>query len=452
MVLTALFLSQVYIMDLNSHHGTYLLRTRESVIQPIKPEAHTVLADGDRLIFGKKVGQDSSVVHPITVSVKLLYDPKASSEVVSAGKSSTETPRKLAVKPPSGRYGLPTVSSPSESSPSSSDQDFSESESDIELISSPNLPHRSSSELRSELSHSTSIQPAQSRFMFQSLHPRMAFLRRLLPPIYSSSFSDRPIDVDADEGAANLTALKKFSDVQLKSERAANLTTAWKNVLDSQTKNTPMDVIDVDAPTEPKAGPPMTTSRTSAFCTTNDLLSYQPVMSWPTLHMPAFSHVYGYQGFPIPFPPSSTPADMIAGAREESMELATPEPPQDQDLTIGAQPGNTVVPNVVSPVDHHSHALDVSASSPGVSSINQSVDSNVREERDAMPDGIQSEFDSSSSNLADFPGLSFDFEPAQRHTAFSSNFSNITADMENRLADLSKEIAVVSVSLSVVDS
>ena len=137
-------------MDLHSHHGTHLLRRDEIVSRPIVPDVPIVLQDGDTLTFGKAVGKEPFCVSPVTANVMLIYDteaaqsPTISQPVISlvdspslpttptTAKDQAEGPK----TPNSGRYGLfgPHFSpSPScQSSPGSSDEDFSPSDPDCE--------------------------------------------------------------------------------------------------------------------------------------------------------------------------------------------------------------------------------------------------------------------------------------------------------------------------------
>jgi hypothetical protein len=131
----------VYIVDLHSHHGTHLLRRDEIVSRPIVPDVPIALQDGDTLTFGRAVGKESFCVAPVTANVMLIYDtetvlnPPISQPVISLvdsptlpatlikGKDQAEAPK----APNPGRYGLfgPQSSPSSQSSPGSSDEDFS---------------------------------------------------------------------------------------------------------------------------------------------------------------------------------------------------------------------------------------------------------------------------------------------------------------------------------------
>src|ERR1700722_9164811 len=132
-------LEQVYLTDLNSHHGTHILKPGEMFPRTLKPETPTVLADGDVITFGKMVGKDSQTVSPVVVRVELLYD--SPSETVSrlSPLLPTTTPTKSTAesstesnKSQAGRYGLYTTSSHNSEASSQSDPD-----SDIEELDGP---------------------------------------------------------------------------------------------------------------------------------------------------------------------------------------------------------------------------------------------------------------------------------------------------------------------------
>lgn len=379
-------------------------------MQTVKPEAHTVLADGDRLIFGKKVGQDNNIVHPITVGVKLLYEPEAASEITPASKSSSESPQKLALKSPSGRYGLPHLSS---ESPSDSDND-SDSDSDVQEIVPPTPPSINRSQ-PSRQSHR--VEPNRS----QSFLLRTAFLRRLLPPIYSASFCDQPIDLDAQNEAAPFTSLKK------------------RLGLSAPSKSDTKEVIDVDAPANVTAGPSIAPC-VSGFSTLSSMLPlHQPVTSWPTFHMPSLSHFSGSQEYSNPFS-STTTVDLVAAAREESMELATPEPPQEIELSI--QQSNVGLPEIAS-IAAPSPVLgapSLSSSSPSGSPSFESAVSQLK--RPQFPLGMPSHFENPFSNHSSLPDASFDMP---RCTP-----APVNANTERRISDLSDSLANIAVSLYIL--
>ncbi|EIW77734.1 hypothetical protein CONPUDRAFT_84117 [Coniophora puteana RWD-64-598 SS2] len=63
---------QVYLVDLDSRHGTHLLKRGEDISHTIQPGVETALDDGDIVTFGKTVGAGRQMVEPVTVRVKLL--------------------------------------------------------------------------------------------------------------------------------------------------------------------------------------------------------------------------------------------------------------------------------------------------------------------------------------------------------------------------------------------
>jgi hypothetical protein len=176
-------------MDLNSHHGTHVLKLGQTVSTTINPEHPVVLADGDVVTFGKTVGSDEQTVKPVTVRVELLHDASQSSPLPqinildplpeptkerAEGSNWSESPRG------SGRYGIyvPTsVSSDdgdkSSSKSSSSDSD-SEHDSDIEEIPPPNPPAAFSGN------------SSRNSFGLPSI-TSLNLLRHLLPPAHNLS-------------------------------------------------------------------------------------------------------------------------------------------------------------------------------------------------------------------------------------------------------------------------
>jgi hypothetical protein len=146
----------------------------------LKPETPTVLAHGDVITFGKSVGRDSHIVHPVVVRVGLLYDTQVEDASSSSafklpslseltkvpatvGAGSLE-PSKHVSKPNSGRYGVYVPSSPeSDASSSRSGRD-----SDIEELDGPPASQ-----------HTTSRVVANSKFG-RALHA----LSQLIPPVH----------------------------------------------------------------------------------------------------------------------------------------------------------------------------------------------------------------------------------------------------------------------------
>ncbi|KAH8105345.1 hypothetical protein BXZ70DRAFT_920554 [Cristinia sonorae] len=151
----------VYITDLKSHHGTYILRPGDTVSKPIAAQVPSVLTDGDVLTFGKAVGKEQDLVQPVSVRVQLqLSQDSEPAPIVatptSLPKASTGT----------GRYGV--FLPPSDISSSSS-----ESDSDVEEISPP-FPAPSLQ------THGFEFSPR--RYNLAS-HTSSALRREILPPI-----------------------------------------------------------------------------------------------------------------------------------------------------------------------------------------------------------------------------------------------------------------------------
>ncbi|KIP02373.1 hypothetical protein PHLGIDRAFT_298318 [Phlebiopsis gigantea 11061_1 CR5-6] len=124
--------AQVYISDLASHHGTHIQRPGETLPKPVPSEYPTVLADGDTLTFGKPVGKESSLVHPVTARVHLLFSiPSTSSPPAQASSTEHQLTSPAAVTTPSrtgssGRYGIYTPAMTSSGSDSSSEDEIEE--------------------------------------------------------------------------------------------------------------------------------------------------------------------------------------------------------------------------------------------------------------------------------------------------------------------------------------
>ncbi|CCM02727.1 uncharacterized protein FIBRA_04834 [Fibroporia radiculosa] len=161
-----------YLVDLNSHHGTHILRPGDTVSKPVTPTVPTVLADGDIITFGKTVGHDDSIVRPITVRVRLLFGGDSAQATTPVQDSpSNPTPMDSTTPSPTARYGSNgRYRFPGDSSSSSSDDD-----SDIEEIHPPPLP--------------SIVLPASSPsghpFIRSDAERRLQILRSFLPPIHA---------------------------------------------------------------------------------------------------------------------------------------------------------------------------------------------------------------------------------------------------------------------------
>ena len=179
---------KVYITDLRSHHGTHILRPGDLVSTALLPEVPTVLADGDRITFGKSVGRDSYTVKPIVVRIELIFGgdaplgaPSPPPMLLAADAADEADPKHQScdneydMPSNSGRYGV-FLPSP-ESSQSSSDGD-----SDIREISPPMSPRDSL--------HVPFILPRPGGSSSFSVSGRLQLLQHFLPPIHH--FSPEP--------------------------------------------------------------------------------------------------------------------------------------------------------------------------------------------------------------------------------------------------------------------
>lgn len=63
----------VFIIDLNSHHGTHIRKPGEASSRMLETKVPIPLSDGDIITFGKTVGRNEGMVRPIVVRVQLLY-------------------------------------------------------------------------------------------------------------------------------------------------------------------------------------------------------------------------------------------------------------------------------------------------------------------------------------------------------------------------------------------
>lgn len=118
-------LLQVYLIDLSSHHGTYLLKVGHAAPVPLAPEVPTPLADGDVVTFGKSVGKDADLVRPVSARVKFSLQ--------SADHSERSPPTHIQ-RTNSGRFGVLTDI---DSSSSSSDSEVEEVDPPEVLPSNP---------------------------------------------------------------------------------------------------------------------------------------------------------------------------------------------------------------------------------------------------------------------------------------------------------------------------
>ncbi|RDX50648.1 hypothetical protein OH76DRAFT_1402259 [Lentinus brumalis] len=175
----------VYISDLHSHHGTHILRPGDFVSTALLPEVSTVLADGDRITFGKSVGRDTYTVKPVVVRIELMFggdvptrapSPPPISLCADTVDEAHHQPHgrnsELDTTATSGRYGI-FIPSPRSSSSSS------DGESDIQEISPPTSPRESL--------HPPFIFPRDGGSNSSLGGGRLQFLRHFLPPIHRLS-------------------------------------------------------------------------------------------------------------------------------------------------------------------------------------------------------------------------------------------------------------------------
>jgi len=120
---------QVFIIDLDSHHGTHIRKPGETSSKMLASKIPIQLSDGDIITFGKTVGRNEEMVRPIVARVQLLH-----------GGSSTATIKPLVVPDtladgPSSSRCVPI--SPSSSSSDEAYNGQSDVYSDCEEISPP---------------------------------------------------------------------------------------------------------------------------------------------------------------------------------------------------------------------------------------------------------------------------------------------------------------------------
>ncbi|KAF5347452.1 hypothetical protein D9756_011111 [Leucocoprinus leucothites] len=153
---------QVFLIDLDSHHGTHIRKPGETSSRMLEPEIPTPLSDGDIITFGKTVGRNEEMVRPIVARVQLLHSGPSTSAIKPLVVPESSPNR-------SGRYGLHSPSS------SSSDEAYngqSDAYSDIEEIPPPvSITPRAGPQTDSESKS-------------ESFHLGRAFevFKRLLPP------------------------------------------------------------------------------------------------------------------------------------------------------------------------------------------------------------------------------------------------------------------------------
>ncbi|KAG5652359.1 hypothetical protein H0H81_005261 [Sphagnurus paluster] len=114
----------VYLIDLNSHHGTHIRKPGEALSKMLKPETPTQLADGDVVTFGKSVGRHNECVRPVVARIQLLSEPPFTPITPPKPISYVDLTKPTTAyidlsKPTSGRYGVYVPGSPSSSDASS---------------------------------------------------------------------------------------------------------------------------------------------------------------------------------------------------------------------------------------------------------------------------------------------------------------------------------------------
>ncbi|KAI0074888.1 hypothetical protein K474DRAFT_1773659, partial [Panus rudis PR-1116 ss-1] len=109
----------VYITDLNSHHGTYILRPGDTAAKSLSPEVPNVLADGDVVTFGKTVMRDDVEARPVSARITLQLAPP-NPPITPPAPTAEDLPVRQLSTASSGRYGIfnPTESSSEEDSDS----------------------------------------------------------------------------------------------------------------------------------------------------------------------------------------------------------------------------------------------------------------------------------------------------------------------------------------------
>lgn len=120
---------QVFIIDLDSHHGTHIRKPGETSSKMLASKIPIQLSDGDIITFGKTVGRNEEMVRPIVARVQLLHGGSSTANI-----ESLLVPGTLADRPYSSRCAPPSPSS------SSSDEVYngqSDVYSDCEEISPP---------------------------------------------------------------------------------------------------------------------------------------------------------------------------------------------------------------------------------------------------------------------------------------------------------------------------
>ncbi|TFK19242.1 hypothetical protein FA15DRAFT_674624 [Coprinopsis marcescibilis] len=200
----------VYLIDLNSHHGTHLRKAGHEQSIRLAPKAAMALSDGDVITLGKTVGRNEGCVRPVVVRVELQRHSSVSTNTNSTSTSSLPLPlsssssfKPLIVPSPasdkssSGRYGVYDEGSSSSglsssSSSSSSDEMY---DSEIEEIEPPSSvaaqPRTTDHPLSAQASLQSSTGGAMSPdadvfpLWFKGFMPNLTPSETTLPPLLS---------------------------------------------------------------------------------------------------------------------------------------------------------------------------------------------------------------------------------------------------------------------------
>jgi len=181
-------LFQVYLIDLSSHHGTHLLKVGHAAPVALAPEVPTPLADGDVVTFGKSVGKDADLVHPVSVRVKFLLQP--------IDRSERSQPIHIQ-RSNSGRFGVLT----------DIDSSSSSSDSEVEEVDPPDLlpsnPYRAQIPAHS-LSHGFGFIEQWFRADSSLPHPQSQSQSRSSLPAFHSQPQPQSKHEDASSSASSI--------------------------------------------------------------------------------------------------------------------------------------------------------------------------------------------------------------------------------------------------------
>ncbi|KAI0086852.1 hypothetical protein BDY19DRAFT_995594 [Irpex rosettiformis] len=119
----------VFVKDMNSHHGTHILKPGQTISTPVPSDIPQPVEDGDTITFGKSVGREETYVRPMVAKVRMHYSSSASPSSLSS--SAFTTPLSTISGPSSAqtitrRYGLVAPTALSDSSESDDESDVEE--------------------------------------------------------------------------------------------------------------------------------------------------------------------------------------------------------------------------------------------------------------------------------------------------------------------------------------